>query len=201
MLEQRTRYLWLLVQLAPLIPLALLLWDATQNRLSANPIEAATLRTGKAALVLLIMSLSCTPIFNVVGFRSLLRLRRLLGLYAFFYAFVHLMIFVGVDFGFDAQLVGEGLLEKRYALAGLSAFILLAPLAITSTKGWRRRLGRRWLALHRAVYLAAMLAVLHYLWGVKANTGPPLEFGAILILLLLVRLPFLRQRMRLWPRK
>ena len=199
MAEQRNKILWWLVRLAPLVPLALLLWDATQNQLTANQIEAATRRTGKTAPVLLMLSLACGPAHGLTGIRPLLKVRRTLGLYAFFYAAVHLIIFVGLDYGFDAQLIVEGMVEKRYALAGLSAFIILASLAVTSTRGWRKRLGRNWSRLHRAVYLAAMLAVLHYYLGVKADTGPPLQYGAVLLLLLLVRVPFLRRALKALP--
>ncbi|MDP2663080.1 MAG: ferric reductase-like transmembrane domain-containing protein, partial [Dehalococcoidia bacterium] len=191
----RTAVTRVLVHVALLLPLALLVWDFTQNQLTANPIEAATRRTGRTALVLLMLSLACAPAFRFVRFRPLQRLGRTLGLYAFAYACVHLAIFTGIDYGFDLGLIQEGVLEKRYALAGLSAFLILTALALTSTNGWRMRLGRKWLWLHRAAYLAALVAVVHFFWGVKIDRTQPLQYGAVVLLLVLLRLPAIS---RLW---
>ncbi|MBI4317018.1 MAG: ferric reductase-like transmembrane domain-containing protein [Chloroflexi bacterium] len=229
-MSRKTNWLRLLLHLALLLPLALLIWDLTQNQLTANPIEAATRRTGKTALILLVLSLSCTPAYhlisfwremagapapplgnhtglplrtatvhqNSVRFGPFLWLRRTLGLYAFAYAAVHLLIFVGLDYGFDTSLIQDGVLEKRHAIAGMSAFLLLLPLAVTSTTGWRRRLGRSWTLLHRAVYAAALVAAVHYLWGVKVDTRQPLQYIALVLLLLLLRLPILRAFLTPW---
>lgn len=191
----RTAVARVLVHVAILVPLALLVWDFTQNQLTANPIEAATRRTGRTALVLLMLTLACSPAYHFVRFTPLLRLRRTIGLYAFAYAGVHLAIFTGIDYGFDLALIQEGILEKRYALAGLCAFLILMALAFTSTKAWRKRLGHKWSWLHRGAYLAAPVAVVHFFWGVKIDRTLPLQFGAVALLLILLRLPIVS---RLW---
>jgi methionine sulfoxide reductase heme-binding subunit len=121
------------------------------------------------------------------------KLRRPLGLYAFLYAAIHMLIFVGLDYGFDAGLIWRELSEKRYIIAGSAALLLLAPLALTSTKGWQRRLGKRWKSLHRLVYLAAPLAVVHFIWLVKSDYREPLLWGLAVAVLLLLRLPVVRR--------
>lgn len=184
-----------------LLPLAILVWDFSHSQLTANPIEAATHRTGKTALLLLLVSLSCRPAYMMVGLKIALRFRRTLGLYCFFYAALHLLIFVGVDYQLDPSLIREAILEKRYALAGLAAFLLLVPLALTSTLGWVRRLGKDWRRLHRLVYFAAAIAVVHYLWLVKGDVSEPLRYGAILALLLLLRLPAVGGQTGAWYRR
>ena len=151
----RRRLLTWAVHLASLTPLALLVWDAWQGQLTANPVQAVELRTGKPALVLLILSLACTPAAYLTGWAAIRPLRRTLGLYAFLYASLHALTFVGLDYGFDLTLLPEALFEKRFALAGVAAFAALAPLALTSTRGWQRRLGPGWQRLHRLAYLAA----------------------------------------------
>jgi sulfoxide reductase heme-binding subunit YedZ len=194
-LTRKLRGNWLrpLVHVGALTPLALLAWDYWGGHLSVNPIQDITLRTGKAALVLLVLSLACTPINTVFGFRSALRVRRALGLYAFMYVGIHLLIFIGLDYGLDLVLIREAILEKRYALVGFAAFLLLLPLAVTSTKGWMRRLGQLWKRLHQAVYAAALLAVVHFVWLVKSDIRVPLLYGAIVVLLLVLRIPRVRR--------
>jgi sulfoxide reductase heme-binding subunit YedZ len=144
-------------------------------------------------LVFLVLSLACTPINSVFGYRPVLRLRRTLGLYAFMYVALHLLIFVGLDYGFDLLLIREAIFEKRYALVGFAAFLILLPLAVTSTKGWMKRLGKLWKHLHRFVYLAALLAVVHFVWLVKSDIREPLVYGAIVVGLLLMRLSPVRR--------
>ncbi len=194
-LTQKLRRNWLriLVHAGALLPLAVLLWDYWQGGLSVNPIQDVTLRTGKYALILLVLSLACTPINMVFGYRPVLRVRRALGLYAFMYVAIHLLIFVGLDYTFDLTLIREAILEKRYALVGFAAFLILLPLAVTSTKGWMRRLGRLWKQLHRWVYLAALLAVLHFVWLVKSDIREPLVYGAVVVILLVLRIPRVRR--------
>jgi sulfoxide reductase heme-binding subunit YedZ len=197
-------WLRIVTHIGALLPLALLAWDYWAGQLSVNPIQDITFRTGKPALVLLVLSLACTPINSVFGFKPVLRLRRPLGLYAFMYVGLHFLTFVGLDYGFDWFLIREAVFEKRYALVGFGAFLILLPLAITSTKGWMRRLGRRWKHLHRAVYLAALLAVLHYVWLVKSDIREPLLYGAIVVALLLLRFSPIRRsasRVRSWLRR
>jgi len=181
--------LQILTHVAVLVPLALIVWDYTQGRLSANPIQAITLRTGKVALVLLVLSLACTPINTLFGFKSALRVRRALGLYAFMYAGLHLLIFTGLDYQFDFGLLWADVAEKRYIVVGLAAFLILLPLAVTSTKGWMKRLGKTWKNLHKLVYLAGLLAVTHFVWQVKSDIREPLLYGIVVVLLLIARIP------------
>ena len=190
-LAQTLRKNWLrfLVHAGALLPLAVLLWDYWQGGLSVNPIQDVTLRTGKYALVLLVLSLACTPINLVFGYKPVLRVRRALGLYAFMYVALHLLIFVGLDYGFDPALIREAILEKRYALVGFTAFLILLPLAITSTKGWMRRLGMLWKRLHRWVYLAALLAGMIG----SEEDGAKLMYGAVVVILLVLRIPRVRR--------
>jgi len=196
MTKSRARLLQILTHLAALTPLAVLAWDYAQGQLSADPIREVTLRTGRAALVLLMLSLACTPIHIVFGFKPLLRLRRPLGLYAFLYAGLHGLMFVGPDYGFDLGLILEEVVQKRFLQAGIAAFLLLLPLAITSTKGWMRRLGKNWKRLHRLAYVAALIAVVHFVWLAKGDVRRPLVYGAVVVVLLVVRLPPVRRAIR-----
>jgi len=189
----RLTKLQILVHIAGLFPFAWLIFDFFTANLTVNPIQAATLRTGKAALIFLILSLACTPLNTVFGFRQALRVRRPLGLYAFFYASLHFLIFVGVDYGFDPDLLKEAIFEKRFALVGFSAFLILLPLAITSTRGWMKRLGRNWLRLHRLVYLAGLLVIVHYVWLVKSDIRIPILYGLVVVILLILRIPAIRR--------
>lgn len=186
-------------------PFFVLLWDASHGQLTANPILEATHRTGLAALVLLVLSLACKPLNVLFGFRQAIKLRRPLGVYGLLYIGVHLFIFVVLDYGLDAGLIRDTIIEQRFVLAGLAAFVLLLPLGITSTKGWMKRLGRKWSVLHRLVYIAVPLVVVHYLWLVKADIRVPLQYGAVVALLLFLRIPHVRRffanlRHRLAPR-
>ena len=188
----------ILTHAAALAPLAVLAWDIFQNNLSVNPIQDITFRTGRTALVLLVLSLACTPLHTLFGFKRALSLRRALGLYAFLYVGLHVFTFVYVDFGLDLQLIGETIAEKRYILAGLAAFLILLSLAITSTRGWMKRLGKRWKVLHRFVYLAAVLAVVHFIWLVKSDITEPARFGIAVALLLGLRVPVVRRTISGW---
>jgi len=173
--------------IAALIPLVLLLWDLWQGNLGPDVIREATLRTGKAALVLLIASLACTPVNILFGYKPVLKLRRPLGLYSFMYASIHFAIFIGVDYFFNIELIWEALFEKRFALVGLATGTILLALAITSTLGWQRRLKKNWKRLHRFVYLAGMLAVLHFIWLVKQGVWEPYVWAGVVLLLLALR--------------
>lgn len=186
---------WLRIatHIGALLPLALLISDAVNNNLTVNPIQEISQRTGKIALVLLVLSLVCTPLNTVFGLRQALTLRRPLGLYAFAYTTLHLLNFAVVDYGLNPALLREAIIEKRYVLVGFAAFLLLLPLAITSTTGFQRRLGKRWKQLHRLVYAAALLAIVHYVWLVKADVREPLLYGAIVGGLLVLRIPMVRR--------
>jgi sulfoxide reductase heme-binding subunit YedZ len=188
----KARWLQILTHVAALLPLAWLLWDYWQGLFIVDPIREITTRTGKTALILLILSLACTPIYTIFGFKQALRVRRALGLYAFMYAGLHFLTFVGLDYGFDLGLIRQDILDQRYVLVGFAAGLLLLLLAITSTQGWQKRLGKNWKRLHRLVYLAGILAIVHFVWLVK-DIREPLRYGAVVALLLIVRIPIIRR--------
>ncbi|MDP2953556.1 MAG: protein-methionine-sulfoxide reductase heme-binding subunit MsrQ, partial [Chloroflexota bacterium] len=164
-----------------------LAWDFTQGQLTANPIREIQLQTGKYTLILLLLTLACGPVYTVLGFRTALRLRRTLGLYTFMYASVHLLNFVGLDYGFDFDLIRKDIPNKRFILAGFGAFLVLLLLAVTSTRGGMQWLGNNWKRLHRLIYVAALLAMLHFLWQAKADLREPFIYGAMVLFLLLLR--------------
>ncbi len=186
-----------LVWVLCLLPLGLLVWDAFTDGLGAEPIEAITHRTGFWGLTLLLVTLAVTPVRRLTGWNRIVQLRRLLGLFAFFYVALHFLTYVVLDQFFALEFIVEDVLERPYITVGFAAFLLLIPLAVTSTKGMIRRLGgRRWQRLHRLVYLSAILAVLHFLWLVKADLQRPLIFAALLAVLLALRLPLHPKRSR-----
>ena len=189
-------WLAILTHVAALTPLAVMAWEYARGQLSADPIREITLRTGKAALVLLVLSLVYTPVHILFKFRPALKLRRPLGLYAFLYAALHGLTFVGLDYGFDVDLILEDVSQKRFVQAGILAFLLLLPLAITSTRGWMRRLGKNWKRLHRLVYPAALAVVVHFVWLAKGDIREPLLYGAAVVVLLIVRFPSIRKALR-----
>jgi methionine sulfoxide reductase heme-binding subunit len=176
-----------------LTPLALLVWWGARDGLGANPIERITHWTGQWALVGLLATLAVTPLRRATGINGLIRYRRLLGLFAFFYATLHVLTYFALDHFFDLAAVVEDIRKRPFITAGFAAFVLLLPLAATSTTGMIRRLGRNWARLHALVYVAAGLGVLHFLWLVKADTRRPLLFAAALLVLLIARLPVLRR--------
>jgi len=180
------------VHIAALLPMAHLLWDTWRGNLTVNPLQDWTFRTGDWALRLLVASLACTPIATIFGFKQAISVRRALGLYGFGYAVVHFFIFIGVDYRFAFDLIWDDLATKRYILVGLAALLIFIPLAITSTRAWMKRLGRRWKQLHKLTYIAVPLAVVHYIWLVKADLRDPLLYAAIVAVLLLLRLPQVR---------
>jgi sulfoxide reductase heme-binding subunit YedZ len=173
---------------AAAIPLLVLIARFFANDLRANPIEEITHVTGEWTLRLLLLSLAVTPARRLFRAPALAPLRRTLGLAAFGYAALHLLIYVGLDQGFAWTYLLEDVSERRFVTAGFAAFLCLLPLALTSTRRAQRRLGRRWQTLHRLVYAAAILGVIHYLWLVKADLLPPLVYAAVLGLLLAMRL-------------
>ena len=191
--RRREQIAQVIVHLLALAPLALLVSDGLRDNLTANPIQTITFRTGKFALALLVLSLACTPLNTVFGVRMALKWRRPLGLYAFMYAALHFLTFTVLDYGLDPVLLREAIFEKRYALVGFTAFLLLIPLAITSTRGWMKRLGKRWKRLHQLVYIAGLLVIVHYVWLVKADRREPLLWGAAIAILLAFRLPPVRR--------
>ena len=186
-------WLPILTHVGALLPLARLIWNFFHDQLTANPIQYITFQTGKSALVLLVLALAYTPLNTLFELKRVVGLRKTLGLYAFLYATLHFLTFVGLDYQFDPELLKEAIFKKRYALVGFAAFLSLLPLAITSTKGWMRRLGKNWKRLHRLIYLAALLAVIHFVWLVKSDIREPLAYGAVVVLLLALRLKTIRR--------
>lgn len=174
-----------LLCLAPAAELAHGAWAGT---LGVNPLETLTRGTGEWALRLLLATLAVTPLIRLTGRPELLRLRRMLGLFAFFYACLHLGTYLWFDKFFDWAEVWLDIRDRPFITAGITAFALLAPLAATSTRGMQRRLGRAWNRLHRLVYAAAAAGVLHYFWLVKADYFEPALYGAVFLLLMLARL-------------
>ena len=201
-LDKKTlqRLLKLAVHVGALIPLALMIWDYNQGNLGAEPIREITLRTGKTAIVLLMLTLAVTPAHIWFGWKQIIPLRKLLGLYTFFYAALHLMIFLWLDYLLDPQLIIDALFSKWYALVGLAAFLIMLPLAITSTRSAMRRMGKKWKTLHKWVYVAGVLVVLHYFLLVKNSYTEPHIFAALLAFLLLTRVKPLKLTILQWRR-
>lgn len=177
-----------------LLPVGLLAWSVVLgDGLGANPIEELEHRTGLTALIALLTALSVTPLRRLTGWNILQKIRRPVGLFAFFHASVHFSVYLALDQFFAWGYIVEDIVERPYILAGFAAFLCLLPLAVTSTRGWVRRLGRKWRTLHRLVYAAGVFAVVHYLWVTKADDRGPFIAAALLTLLLLMRLPWLRR--------
>lgn len=167
--------------------------------LGVNPIEKLTHVTGLTALVLLLATLAVTPVRRLTGWNPVIRIRRPLGLFAFFYACLHVAVWMVLDLGFQLGWVWEDVRERPYITVGLGAFLLMVPLAVTSTRGWIRRLGRNWSRLHRLIYASAALGILHFYWLVKADVRLPLLLAGVFALLMAARLPGRRSpRCRGW---
>lgn len=190
-MDPRSRIRWIKVVAfaAACLPLAKLVADALLGRLGANPIEQVQNRLGFWTLTLLVSSLAATPAHDLLGLSWPVRIRRMLGLFAFSYATLHLLWYVGVDQFFDLALLGKDVAKRKFMTVGFTAWLMLVPLAVTSTDRWVRRLGyARWKRLHRLVYAAALLGVVHFVWRVKADLRRPSFFIAAVAILLLVRL-------------
>lgn len=185
--------LWLLRLAAWTLGLAPLLWLAVrvlQSRLGANPVEFLEHYAGDWSLRLLLATLAMTPLRRATGWSEPVRVRRVLGLWAFFWICLHFAIYLTFDLEGSPAALADDLVKRSYITIGFAAWLLLLPLAITSTQGWQRRLKRRWAQLHRLIYAAALLGVLHYLWLVKADLREPLLYLALLLVLLGWRLPW-----------
>jgi sulfoxide reductase heme-binding subunit YedZ len=178
-----------------LAPMAWLFFRAFTGGLSANPIDDITDISGTWTLRFLLIGLAITPLRRVTGWNALIRYRRMIGLFAFAYVCLHFCTYLVFDHFFDVVAIWDDVAKRRYITAGFTAFLLLIPLAVTSTTGWIRRLGgKRWAQLHRLVYAAAILGVVHFLWLVKGNDlREPLVYGAVLVVLLAARLPVFRK--------
>jgi len=180
--------------------LVVLVFNFFTHNLTANPIQALEQRTGRHAITLLVLSLACTPLNTLFRWSELLKRRRALGLYAFMYATIHVIIFADLDYGLAWSLIFQTIFEKPYIIVGAITFLLLIPLAWTSFDIWKKRLGKGWKRLHQVIYLIAPLAVLHYAWGKKGDFFQlrgeiirPLIYGVIVIVFLILRIPAMRR--------
>jgi len=172
-----------------LVPLVRLVWRGYHGNLTANPVEFVQHFTGDWTLRSLLITLSVTPLRKLLSLPDLIRFRRMLGLFAFFYVCLHFLTYLWPDQNFDLTGMWKDVAKRPFITVGFLGFCLLVPLALTSTKGWIRRLGgKRWQALHRAIYISALCGVIHYYWLVKSDHRLPLLYGAILAVLLLYRL-------------
>jgi sulfoxide reductase heme-binding subunit YedZ len=208
MKKYRFSLLQIIVHLGGWLPLEIILYKFMTNDLTANPIQAIEQRTGLSALTFLVLSLACSPLSSILGWRELTRRRKALGNYGFMYAFIHLGTFVGLDYGFNFRFIWRDVGTKSYILVGLLAFLLLLPLAITSFNLLIRCLGIRWKRLHKLVYFISPLVVFHFLLVIKGNLtrlqgdlARPLVYGAIVLILLLLRIPPVKKsliRFRRW---
>ncbi len=201
--QSRNRWINFLIHLGSLMPLAYITWLYITGRLGFNPIEAVIQRTGRAALTLLLLSLTCTPFSRLFKLPWVKRLRTPLGLYAAIYAALHFGAFALWDFGLDLQLIWLEISEKPFILVGMVALLILLILAATSLRYAKRKLGKNWGRLHRLVYLTAVLVIIHYLMAVKGNLWQlqgdffrPLAAGGLLLFLLLMRWPGLTTKIQ-----
>ena len=200
MKENDIRFAKFLVLVNGVVPLALLGWDACHHKLGANPVNFAILTTGMLALVFLLLTLLVTPLRKITGWNWLIFSRRTLGLYAFFYASLHFLIFFSLDRSFSISSTLSEMVKRKYLFVGITGLLVLVPLAITSTNAMIKRLGgKRWRALHRLAYVAAIAGVIHYYMQVKADARQPLVFAAILAILLGYRLMVYWHRPKLVP--
>ncbi len=186
--------------------LVILIYQFFTHHLTANPIQALEQRTGRHALTLLVLSLACTPMNTLFKWSEPLKRRRALGLYAFMYATIHVLIFINLDYGLAWSLLTQTILQKPYILVGATGFLLLIPLAWTSFDIWKKRLGKGWKRLHQLIYLIAPLLVLHYAWSKKGDiftlSGDivrPLIYGLIVVIFLIMRIPIVRRTLASLP--
>ena len=180
--------------------LAHLLFDYFLGNLSVNPIQDLEQRTGRAAITLLVLSLLCTPLNTLFGWKEPLKRRRALGLYSFMYATIHVLIFLDLDYGLAWSLIIQSILEKPYIIFGLITFLMLLPLAVTSFNIWKKRLKKNWKRLHQTVYFIAPLAVLHFalskkgdIFQLQGDIVRPLIYGLVVLILLILRIPKIRK--------
>lgn len=179
----------LLISVNALIPLGFLLYDWSQGQLGANPIEFFLRATGVLTLIFLLLTLAITPLRRAFGWNGLIKYRRMIGLYAFFYAFIHLTTYSLFDKRLDLSAIVADVIQRPFIAIGMTAFFLLIPLAVTSTNGWVKRIGgKRWALLHKLTYVAAILGVIHFWMIVKSDIFYPAIFGFVLIVLLMSRI-------------
>ena len=189
MKENDLRFARLLVLVNGAVPATLLAWDAWHHNLGANPVNFAILTTGMLALIFLMLTLAVTPLRKITGLNWIIFSRRTLGLYAFFYASLHFLIFFSLDRSFSVSGTLSEMVKRKYLFVGITGLLVMVPLAVTSTNAMIKRLGgKRWRALHRLAYVAAAAGVIHYYMQVKADVRQPLVFAAVLAILFGYRL-------------
>ena len=181
------RYFKVTIFTVCLIPLAWMVWQASNQLLGSNPVEELLHQSGGWALRFILIVLAVTPLRKLTGWTVLLRFRRMLGLFAFFYASGHFSVYFLLDLGMDFSFVVEDIIKRPYITIGFTALVLLVPLAVTSTKGMMRRLGRNWKRLHKLVYLIGILGVVHFIWLVKADLLEPIIYAMVLLVLFAIR--------------
>lgn len=180
------------VHIGSLLPFLILIFDYFTNNLTVNPIQEITQRTGRIAIIWLVLSLTCTPLVTVTGIKAFTQVRRPLGLYAAFYALLHYLTFSILDYGLNLQLITKTIIEKPFIILGSLGFLILLALSITSIKSLMRKMGKNWKRLHRSVYAAGVLIVIHYLLAVKAAGFLPIFLAVIMAILLILRLKPIR---------
>jgi len=181
------------VHLGSMLPLVWIILTYLLDEYKINPIQTITHQTGRYALIWYLLSLTCTPLVTLLGFNPALKVRRALGLYAFFYASLHFLTFAVLDYRLDMAQIVTLIITKRYLIVGATALIILIALAVTSTKASMKKLGKTWQKLHKLAYPGSALVVLHYIWAVKADIRTPLLYGSVLAVLLVLRLPVIRK--------
>lgn len=186
--------------------LAHILFDFMTGNISPNPIQELEQRTGRHAITLLVLSFACTPLNTLFRWSELLKRRRTLGLYAFMYATIHVLIFINLDYGLAWSLIIQTIFEKPYIVVGVLGFLMLIPLAWTSFDIWKKRLGKNWKRLHQTIYFIVPLLILHYAWGKKGDFFAlqgeiirPLIYGLVVIILLIIRIPPIRRALSSLP--
>ena len=182
-----TRILKILVFIGGLVPAIALVIAAFTDNLTANPIEYITHQTGNFALTFLLITLAITPLRRFTGWHEVIRVRRMLGLFAFFYATLHVLTWAVIDQFFDLPAMIEDVAKRPYITVGMAGYLMMVPLAITSSAAMIRRLGRKWQTLHRLAYFAAIAGVIHFWWLVKADIREPQRFAFVLTVLLGIR--------------
>jgi sulfoxide reductase heme-binding subunit YedZ len=183
-----------ILHLAILLPLCILIIDFYSGNLTAEPVQESMHRTGRYALILLLITLSCTPLKLLTKYSHFAKLRKIFGLYSFFYASIHFLIFTAIDYQFDIEFLREALLEKPYAMVGLFAYTLLIPLALTSNNKSMTLLRKNWKRIHRLIYVLTAAGIVHFFWLVKSDYRMPFLYAGIFALLLSIRLFYFAKR-------
>jgi sulfoxide reductase heme-binding subunit YedZ len=186
------RLQWL-VHIGSIIPFIVLLWDAFSNNLTVNPIQEITQRTGRIAIIWLVLSLACTPLNIIFGLKPFNQVRRPLGLYAAFYACLHMLTFFILDYGLNWKLITQTIIEKPYILLGATGLLILILLTFTSTKKSMKKLGKKWNQIHRLVYPAAIILALHFFMALKFINTLAITIAVILVILFFIRIPVIRK--------